>query len=228
MFDTQACLDEIAYAYDTLGADGVILFTRYGNSEAYLGHDAFIPIWAELNRRKAVVFVHPTHPVNTNLVHPSLPQPMYDYPHETGRTAMSLLVTNRLQEYPHAKIILSHAGGTLPYLIHRTATMLPVTPVTVGKSTEQLIEEARQFYFDVALSSNAATLKALFEVAKPQHVLFGSDYPNAPRPAIDRFTDFLEECAKGNETTSDVFQANAERLFPRLAGTDMRGAGRDR
>lgn len=199
-----------------LHADGVTLFTRYGDSEGYLGHEAFTPIWAELSKRKAVAFIHPTHPVDTDLIHPSLPQPMFDYPHETGRTAMSLLVKNTLRAYPDCKIILSHAGGTLPYLIHRVATMLPLTSMSVGKSTEQLLEEAGWFYYDIALSSNPATLKALFEIAKPEKVLFGSDYPNAPTPGIQRFTHTLERCEVSGVDLGRVFRKNAEGLFPRL------------
>ncbi|KAL8792099.1 MAG: hypothetical protein Q9195_005274 [Heterodermia aff. obscurata] len=216
LFDTQASLSEIAYALDHLGADGVTLFTRYGDGDAYLGHKDFAPIWAELSKRKAVVFVHPTHPVNTKLIHPSLPQPMFDYPHETGRTAMDLLVSNTLQDHPGCKVILSHAGGTLPYLIHRAATMLPVTPMSVGKSREQLLAEASGFYYDLAISSNAATLGALYEVAEPGHVLFGTDYPNAPSQAIYQFTEFLEGFEPRREPLSSILMESALSLFPRL------------
>lgn len=79
---------KIAYALDTLGADGVTVFTRYGEGHTYLGNPSLEPIWAELNRRKCVVFVHPTHPVDTTMVNRQLPQPAIDYPHETTRTAM--------------------------------------------------------------------------------------------------------------------------------------------
>lgn len=216
LFDTEATLTEIAYALDELGADGAILFTRYGDGNYYLGHQDFEPIWAELSKRKAVVFVHPTHPADTRLIHPSLPQPMFDYPHETGRTAMSLIVSNTLRKYPDCKVILSHAGGTLPYLIHRAAGMLPVTPMTVGKSTEEILEEASNFYYDLAISSNPATLKALYEIAKPGHVLFGTDFPNAPAPAIKRFTANLEHFDASPEPLAAVFNGSALALFPRL------------
>lgn len=141
---------------------------------------------------------------------------MFDYPHETGRTAMSLLVSNTLRDFPGCKVILSHAGGTLPYLIYRAATMLPVTPMSVGKSTEQLLEEAGDFYYDLAISSNPATLKALYEIAKPGHILFGTDYPNAPAQAIHRFTAFLEGFEPGPEPLSAVLMDSALGLFPRL------------
>lgn len=58
LLDTKASLEEVAYSLDVLGADGVPLFTRYGNDNHYLGHPDLKPIWEELNRRQAVVFVH--------------------------------------------------------------------------------------------------------------------------------------------------------------------------
>lgn len=218
LFDTAAVLKEIDYACTTLRADGVTLFTRYGNGPNYLGHAAFRPIWADLSRRGAVVFIHPTHPVDTQLINTWLPQPMFDYPHETGRAAMDLLTSGILQDYPGCKIILSHAGGTLPYLIHRAATMLPLMPRTLGLSTEELVESARTFYFDTAISSNPVTLKALFEFAAPGHVLFGSDFPNAPQDAIQRFTDFLEAYGLPEEIKRQVDSGAALELFPRLKG----------
>ena len=218
LFDTAAVLKEIDYACTTLRADGVTLFTRYGNGPNYLGHAAFRPIWADLSRRGAVVFIHPTHPVDTQLINTWLPQPMFDYPHETGRAAMDLLTSGILQDYPGCKIILTHAGGTLPYLIHRAATMLPLMPRTLGLSTEELVESARTFYFDTAISSNPVTLKALFEFAAPGHVLFGSDFPNAPQDAIQRFTDFLEAYELPEEIKRQVDSGAALELFPRLKG----------
>ncbi|PVH95057.1 amidohydrolase family protein [Periconia macrospinosa] len=198
LLDTNACLEEIGYAIEKLGADGITLFTRYGEGHEYLGAPAFAPIWAELSRRQAVVFVHPTHPVDTALVNPSLPQPMFDYPHETGRAAIDLLTSGTLNKFPSCKIILSHAGGTLPYLIHRAAVMLPHTPVSVGMSTDEMIQLARRsFWFDTAISANPVTMKALVEFAGTGRILFGSDFPNAPREAIRTFTNGFEELGAG-------------------------------
>lgn len=216
LLDTEATLTELAYALDVLGADGVTLFTRYGPDNHYLGHADLAPIWAELNRRKAVVFIHPTHPVDTNLVNKALPQPMFDYPHETGRAAMDLIIGNTLRSSPRCKIILSHAGGTLPYLIYRVAGMLPHTPMTIGKTTEEILEEARGFYFDTAISSSPPTLDALFTFAKPGHVLFGTDFPNAPTEGIDYCTKQLESYEMESKQRGEVYSEAALELFPRL------------
>ncbi|KAK7056052.1 amidohydrolase 2 [Favolaschia claudopus] len=220
LLDTSACLSEIEYSLDTLHADGIILFTRYGTDNHYLGHADFVKVWEALNERSAVVFIHPTHAVDTNLVSPQLPAPMLDYPHETGRSAMDLILSGRMAKTSNCKIILSHAGGTLPYLIYRAAGMIPHTPFgkDLGLSTEDIVELGKRFYFDTAISANEVTLAALFKFARPGHVLFGTDYPNAPREGIDYFTRNLDGTLErmGEEIKRSVRFGAAEELFPRL------------
>ena len=176
--NTAAAVEEIAFALDQLQADGVTLFTRYGPGNVYLGHRDVEPVWAELNRRRAVVFIHPTHPVDTNLVNPHLLQPMIDYPHETTRTAMDMILSRTLQKFPNVTVILSHAGGTLPYIITRLSTPLRRTPDVaanwrVGTSFEDARETYRKFYYDVALSSAPQVLQTLLDTVPHDHILFG-------------------------------------------------------
>lgn len=114
--------------------------------------------------------------------------------------------------------ILSHAGGTLPYLIYRPAGMLPYTPFTVHKSTQDILAEARSFYFDTAISANPVTLAALFKLLEGTkgHVLFGSDFPNAPSEGIEFFTRQLRKFELSEDERRDVEYGGALELFPRL------------
>ena len=213
--DIDAALTEIQYALDTLKADGITLYTRYGAGHTYLGHRDLQPIWAELDKRSAVAFVHPTHLVDTNLVNPFLPQPMIDYPHETTRTAVDLLMSNTVRIYPKCKIILSHAGGTLPYLATRAAVMLPDYGLS-DKSAEDFLEDARNFYYDLALSGNKYTLGLLTEFANEDRILFGTDFPYAPTPTIETHTRLLDASGLDEEQARQIARDNALRLFPRL------------
>lgn len=219
----QAAIEEIAYSLDVLKADGVCLLTRYGKGNAYLGHEEYQPLWDALDTRKAVVFIHPSQPADPNTVNPALPAPVIDFPHETCRAAVDLVVSNTLSSHPNCNIILSHSGGTLPYLAPRVAGILPMilkgmrlTP----KTTEQILNELKNFYFDVALGSDDLVLPLLTQFARPGHVLFGSDLPYAPRPTIDFFTGKLDEYEKGlsKEDKFAIDQGNALRLFPRFQG----------
>ena len=212
LLDKEIALKEIAYAFDVLKADGVTLFTRYGTGHHYLGHPEFKDIWAELNRRSAVVLVHPTHPVDTNQVS-NLPQPVIRYPFETTTTALDMLHNKTVRNNPNCKIILSHAGGTLPFLIGRPASILP-------KSKQELDEfwdDVRSFYFDVAVAGTQNVLQILEWFAKPGHILYGSDTPYANDHIIDFHTSRFDEYKfKDVHMTDKINRENALALFPRL------------
>ncbi|KIW24398.1 uncharacterized protein PV07_10116 [Cladophialophora immunda] len=221
ILDTTAALKELRYALDNLEANGVTLYTRYGKSNVYLGHPALEPVWAELNRRKCVVFIHPTHPVDTSPVNKHMPQPMIDYPHETSRAAMDLIMTGTLNKYRDCKVILSHAGGTLPYIISRIATPLSKTPdlaakAAIGVTHKTVIENFRRFYFDLALSSSPAVLNMLLELVPHDHILYGSDFPYAPLPAYPAFLEQLETFQMDQELREKINFRNALTLFPSL------------
>lgn len=187
LLDTEAALAEIAYALDVLKADGVTVFTRYGAGNTYLGHADLEPIWKELDARKAVVFVHPTHPVDTTKVNAKMPQPLIDYPHETTRTAMDMIIAGTRRKFPNCKVILSHAGGALPYLISRVATPLQAVPDLMAKSGmglthEQAMADFRSFHFDVALSASPPVLQMLQATVPHDHILYGVCETGYTRP----------------------------------------------
>ncbi|PKY03317.1 putative 2-amino-3-carboxymuconate-6-semialdehyde decarboxylase [Aspergillus campestris IBT 28561] len=211
ILDTEDALAEIAYGLDTLGADG----------NTYLGHPDVEPIWAELNRRRCVVFVHPTHPVDTNPVNPKLPQPAIDYPHETTRAAMDMITDRTRAKYPACKVILSHAGGTLPYLISRVATPMRKAPDfavsrRMGTTHDKVVEAFRSFHFDLALSSSPQVLDLLLNMVPHDHILYGSDFPYAPVTAYPAFLEELEGYEMDQELRDMVNFGNAVKLFPRL------------
>lgn len=174
LLDTQGTLAEIRHALDTLHADGVTLFTRYGVKNQYLGHPEYTLIWEELNARHAVVFIHPTHPIDPHRVNHLFAQSTVDYPHETTRAAVDLISTDTKRRFSSCKVILSHAGGTLPWLISRVAPSLRGVDVPEGmKSYEEWMQDFRSFYFDLALSSSELVLSALLAAVPHDHIFYG-------------------------------------------------------
>jgi len=176
--NASAAVAEIAYALDVLGADGVTLFTRYGPNATYLGHPDLEPVWKELSRREATVFVHPTHPAHLDQVSKYLPATVVDYPHETTRAAVDMITARTLKRYPGVKVILSHAGGTLPFLISRLAAPLRKTPGVVaswvtGTGHDEALQAFRSFYYDVALSTSPQVLRTLLDLVPKSHVVYG-------------------------------------------------------
>lgn len=209
--DVDGALAETAYAFDELNADGVVLLSNAHGS--YLGEKAFEPLWEELDARQAVVFIHPTEPPIEML--PGLPSPLLDFPFDTTRTALHLAANGVLRRHPDLRIILSHAGGFLPYAAYRfpyAATFNP--PIT----SEEVFEDLQRFWFDSALSSSPTALPSLFAFADPSRITFGSDFPFAPDP--ESWTSRLDSADLSPETLHAVNRGNAETLFPRLAGRD--------
>ncbi|KAH7172926.1 amidohydrolase family protein [Fusarium sp. MPI-SDFR-AT-0072] len=215
---TDLVLEELRYAFDTLQADGVTLFTSYATPQGYLGHAEYVPIWEELNRRKAVVFVHPINNVAAVYFDERLPMPAFDWPHETERTAMDLILNRRLEQFPDVKIILSHAGGTLAALVQR-ATMIALPEFGDIMSAEDIVKQAKQFYFDTALSGSQEVFPLILSFAKPGHLLFGSDFPHAPEELSQGFTKFVDAFPLEDQKKRDIYYEAGLKLFPRLQGS---------
>lgn len=178
MPDAEGSLREIDYAYGTLKAQGIGLMTSY--NDKWLGDAAFAPVWEELNRRRAVIYTHPLSPDccgglgNLNY---GLGPGAIEWATDTTRTAASLLFSGTAAKYPNIRWILSHGGGTLPFLLSRL-----VREEATGKNMNQrlprgLMYEIRKFYYDTAQANTAGPLAALLEMVPSSQLLYGSDYP---------------------------------------------------
>jgi predicted TIM-barrel fold metal-dependent hydrolase len=209
--DVEGSLEAIAYAYDELSTDGVLLLAN--TQGIYLGDPKFEPVMAELDRRAAIVSIHPAHLEGRPVpgLHPSLA----DFLLDTTRAAINLVLHGVTRRYPNIKFILSHAGGFLPYAAHRIATLANVVDPTVDQGT--MLEDLSSFYFDTALSGSPTALPSLDAFVRPGHVLFGSDSPYASSKTIGYFMDNLDRFAGLDEAAhAAVNRSNAEILFPRL------------
>ena len=205
-------LAEIEYALDILHADGIILFSNYGDN--YLGDAQFLPLWQELNRRKAVVFIHPGLPI---MPMKGVAGPLVDYPFATTRVAVQLVLNGIVSRFPDVNIILSHAGGFVPYAVHRFVELAHVFR-TDAPNHEEILNSFRKFYYDTALASSPTSLPSLTAFAKREHILFGSDYPFAPSDVVTDFTRHLDKYQfKDKLQESEISHNNALVLFPRLS-----------
>ena len=209
------CVAEAIRALDDLKADGVVLLANHAGT--YVGEDGQDDLFAALDARSAVVFIHPAELPGPAV--PGVPPWATDFLLDTTRTAFLLVRNGIRQRYPNIRIILSHAGGFVPYASHRMA--LAITAET-GRSPADSLDEFASFYFDTALSSSAAALPTLLAFAKPGHVTFGSDFPFAPLPASKLFAAGLENYPSLDASgRAAIDSTNALSLFPRL-GTSSR------
>ena len=214
--DIDASVKEVEFALDTLGAQGIIVFTSYEGR--YLGDEHFNPLFEELDRRGAIVFIHPNMPSYT--VPTVAPASVLEFPFETTRTATSMLIAGVPRRFPRIRFILSHAGGTLPSLAPRIELSLSMMPGLVERVGNPLVG-LRSFYYDTALSAGASTLSGLCQITDPDHILFGTDFPFAPTPAIRAFSKTLDGLSVPGLDLPAVYRRNAERLLNQRSTTRL-------
>ncbi|MDT4935771.1 MAG: 6-methylsalicylate decarboxylase [Pseudonocardiales bacterium] len=217
--DTEAALDELVYAIDMLGAAGVNLTSSYGTGEQarYVGHDAFDPIWEELDRRGAVVFIHGDQTPSTNR-YPSrlVPIPVGEVPNETYKAAADLVTRAKKRRYANVRIVLSHSGGSTLCLASRAAVLAHSQGADL--SPEEMIEDFRGFYYETALSGFETSLVALEDFVEPDHILFGSDFPAVDLATAAWYTRNVDVYfADRPKQLEDVMRNNALALFPGLS-----------
>lgn len=203
---------EAIRALDVLHADGVVLLAN--SADVYVGQDGQDELFAALDERGAVVFIHPAELPGPAIV--GVPPFATDFLLDTTRSAYLLVRNGVRRRYPRIKFILSHAGGFVPYASHRMAVSIMAD---TGRSPADSLDDFASFYFDTALSSSAAALPTLLAFAKPGHITFGSDFPFAPIAAGRLFAAGLDNYP-GLDTAarSAIDWQNALSLFPRLGG----------
>ena len=214
--DVDAALKEIAYAYEQAGCDGIGLMSCYGDS--HLGDAKFAPVFDELNRRNAIVFIHPTITTACRALLSGYPASILEFPLDTTRTAFSLLYSGTLARCPNIRFIFSHAGGAVPFLSHRL-TRLDLVPEFAERTGGAGLELLQKQFYDVALSANKPALSALTAFAPATSILFGSDYPFAPNMTA-RTKEGLADFDPAGTILKSVERDNALRLFPRFSQSE--------
>jgi len=214
-FTDRACSEAI-HALDVLGADGIVLL---GSTEGrFLGSPEFDELMAELDRRKAVVFVHPNLHRSSEEIGLIAPGFLIEFLCDTTRAALNLVLTGTMERYPNIRWILAHAGGFVPYVAWRLS-LANLLPEFVSSMPAGMLTYIRRFHFDTALSPADFPQAALRELVDPSQVLFGSDFPFAPAPLTGMQCNTLEHSNVWDADARALIESgNAQRLFPRLGG----------
>src|SRR5215831_13162675 len=214
MWTTQGAIDEISHCFDVLKFDGVSLFASYG--EKFLGDPWFDPVLELLNARGAVVFVHPgLHPSSKGL---ALPWPgfMMEYLFDTTRAVVNLIFSGAITRFPRIKFILPHAGGLVPYFAWRLSVSPMIDKRLPQLSRDEVYAGLKHFWYDNALAPGEQTFGALDHVARPERVVFGTDFPFANPRVIAEALRTHESGLHTPERLAAIDRANALALFPRL------------
>jgi predicted TIM-barrel fold metal-dependent hydrolase len=228
--DIDAALAEVGHALDTLHADGVVLLTNYRG--IYLGDPRFDALFAELDRRQAVAFIHPTGPCPPTCSRPSgagaleYPQPLIEFMFETTRAVTHLVFSGTLDRYPRIQFIVPHAGAAVPVLSDRIAGMIPALGLPNAPTPEHVSALLRGLYYDLAGYAVPKMLPSLLAVADTKRILYGSDWPFTPEAVVAKLSKLIDSTPiLDGETRSLILHANAEALLPRLKMAASRADG---
>lgn len=210
--DVDAALAELEHGLDELGLDGVWLLTNVAGT--YLGDSKWEPLYAELDRRGAYVFVHPAFPPNGSpLSHPVW---LYEFPFDTTRAVANLIYTGAFERYPGIRWQLAHCGGTAPFLAQRIASLADREPDLAQAAPAGVLEYLSRLYYDTGLANNEIAYRTTAMVAPPSHIVFGTDWPYLalPEPPGDAAPGlgFLATSERESLEASNVLA-----LVPRLA-----------
>ena len=215
--DVDASLKEIAYTLDVLKADGIGVLTSFGDK--WLGDPKFWPVLEELNRRKAVLYTHPTSANCCRNLMPDVHYSVIELATDTSRAIASLLFTGAAARFPDITFIFSHAGGTMPFLLERF-TRYPGLDRGLGlnrniaeKVPAGIEVTLKKFYYDIAQAAHPIAMSSLLQLVPLSQVLFGTDFPF--RTAVDHVRG-MSASGLTEAQSQAIKRLNAVRLFPRF------------
>ncbi|WP_328315603.1 amidohydrolase family protein [Streptomyces sp. NBC_00388] len=210
--DVEGSLAEAAHALDVLGADGVAVETNHHG--VYLGDSRFEPLWEDLDRRGALVFVHPTSPPHADALSLGRPRPMLEFLFDTARTASDLLLRGVLTRHPRIRWVLTHGGGALPLLADRMDMFSTVVGGGLADAPSA-VEQLGRLWYDMAGTPFPRQIPAIDAAFGTDRLLYGSDYCWTPAGAARAQAASVDSAAQpsATDTWRDLTTRNARRLF---------------
>jgi predicted TIM-barrel fold metal-dependent hydrolase len=212
--DVDAAIAEIAYCGDHLHVDGFALLTNVGGT--YLGDPSWAPVFRELNRREARVFIHPTSPACWERTSFGRPRPMLEFFFDTTRAVVDLVLNGTIARHTDVEFIIPHAGATLPMIVDRVGVFSRL--LEVDASVDVLRDIAR-LHYDLAGFPVPRQLDALLTITTLEHLHYGSDYPFTPEFAVAMAAERFEAAGNAPGSLTEALRTNTERLFPALGAT---------
>jgi predicted TIM-barrel fold metal-dependent hydrolase len=214
--DPGAALSEIRRTDDAMSVDGFAVTCRY--NEVYLGDARLAPVWRELDRRHASVFVHPDAYASPSLGRPSA---LLEVAFETARTVVDMLYAGIFREHPNIRFVVAHCGGALPALSGRLALLGAQDWVPNPKeiTRAEIISQLGSLFFDTAAAASSQSLRPAMALAGSGHLLYGSDcgVPCSSDETLSENLRTLLDCAELDEAEVQRIGRRALEVFPKLA-----------
>jgi 6-methylsalicylate decarboxylase len=213
--DVDAALAELSRAVDELDADGVGLHTHTG--DVYLGDPRLDPVMAELDRRGAVVTIHPVSPCGWEQVAFGRPRPVVEFLFDTTRAVVNLALSGTLDAYPGIRWVVPHSGAALAVMADRVHRIFPAVKGPSAPDVD-VLAALRRLHYDLAGVPLPRSLGALLDLVDVDRLVYGSDYPFTPTALVEALaTDIAATPLLDGQRRAAALRDNALRLFPRFA-----------
>jgi 6-methylsalicylate decarboxylase len=212
--DVGGALDELEFCYDELGVDGIVMLTHSG--ETYLGDPALEPLFQELDRRHARLFVHPTSPLCWEQTSFGRTRAMVEFLFDTSRAVVNMVLNGVVARHPNVEVIIPHAGATLPVIADRVAAFAFVLEDL--DSGVDVYRDLARLHYDLAGFPLPRQLDALLALTTAEHLHYGSDYPFTPEAVVALLATSLDAIEEASGPLRNTLAANSRRLFPHLRG----------
>lgn len=215
--DVDAAVEELCFSMDNQGAKGLVM---HSNSEGiYAGDEMLIPLYEALNARKGILFIHPTsaHCGCCNTAQPSqlrgrYPAPVMEFIFETTRTISDYVHAGFATRFPDIRMVVPHAGAALPLLANRIDLAMPI--VSGNPSLPKMSEVLKEFYFDLAGAPVPDMLDLVVRYARPENLVYGSDWPFTPEGAAVHLAAILDNAQLPHRFSHQAIMAdNGYRLL---------------
>ncbi|MBX5489468.1 MAG: amidohydrolase [Mycolicibacterium hassiacum] len=209
--DVDAAVEELRYALDTLGANGVVLESN--SRGVYLGDPMLEPLYAELNARRSTLFIHPTTPCGTDLSF-GYPKPLLEFMFDSTRAVTHMILSGVLDRYPEMTVIMPHAGAALPVLAARIELLMPLLASPDRAGPPDIRGALRKLHFDLAGAPVPELLGALLQVTGIENIHYGSDYPYTPAHACLELADRIDRTPLlDDDALTRVLTTNSRKLL---------------
>lgn len=211
--DVEGALAEIAYATEHLGALGVKVASN--SDGVYLGDPCFDSLFAELDKRGALVILHPSPARN-------LPREgvvtggvmaLYEYPADTTRTVVNLLANRTLEKFPRIRLVVPHCGSFLPYMKSRAGGMFRLLSAMGRMEPVDMEAGMKHLWFDLAGDPTPDQMDMLLRITDEHHIVYGSDYPYVLAPIVLQRKKALDEVLAQRGQLGRFYTENAKKLL---------------
>ncbi|MDB5583092.1 MAG: hypothetical protein JWR80_8268 [Bradyrhizobium sp.] len=217
--NVDGILREIEYALDTLKLDGVATTTNI--NDVYLGDRRFDPWFEELHRRKAAMFIHATSLSFSNSMNLGMSDAMLEFMFDTTRMLANMLATESKKKFCDIKMISTHGGGAMSFLLDRFETLELISGTGKGRpvfSKAEIREVLSSFYYDLTALPSTLHLQSILRMVPKDRLLLGFDIPFMPESSIQATVDAVQSYpAFSPADIRAINSENALRLFPELA-----------